>query len=173
MFLKSVSNYAVKLRNFSDIRGIYPPPKSQILTLPARFPRPRLPCRRAQLHRPNITRDKTDKTPSAEPISRCLGGYIFLCRGMCGGRLLDAARGQFAFQKTVNVARALMVEAGGIALQPLVGVGVDHCGESLLHRELWVIVHQQQGKVLHHVEFHQFLRAHSLFRILMARSVPK
>ena len=43
---------------------------------------------------------------------------------------LHAPRLQFTIEEAVNIAGTLVVEAGGIALQTLVGVGVDDCGES-------------------------------------------
>ncbi len=87
--------------------------------------------------------------------------------------LLDAPRLQFAVEKTIDVSGTLVIEASGVTLQTLVSIGVDDRSQSLLYGELRIVVHQQQGKVLHHVEFHLFLFAHSRLRILTARSVPK
>ena len=87
--------------------------------------------------------------------------------------LLDTTCCQLALQKTVNVAGTLVVKAGGVALQPLVGVGVNYRCKCLFHRDLRLVIKEQQGEILHHVEFNQFFCAHNLFKILMARSVPK
>ena len=87
--------------------------------------------------------------------------------------LLYAARFHFAVEETIYIAGTLIVEAGGFAPQTLIGVGVDDRGKGLLHSELRLFFDEQQGEVLHHVEFHLFLFTHRRFRILMARSVPK
>ena len=60
--------------------------------------------------------------------------------------LLHAPRIQLTVEETIYIAGALVVETGGVALQPLVGVGVDDRGESLLHGELRLVFDEQQGE---------------------------
>ena len=47
---------------------------------------------------------------------------------------------QFILEEGVHIAKALIVEPRGIALQALVGLTVDDVGEGLLNRELRVVV---------------------------------
>lgn len=87
--------------------------------------------------------------------------------------LFYASSQQFTLQKRKHISWTLIIKPGAFALQSLICIRVENCRNSLLHIQLWLLLHQQQCKVFHHAQFHLFSLAHILFRSFTAFSVPK